>query len=578
MSVTYTPTTNFGAKDSLPANDPDKVIKGAEFTTEFTAIQSAFSSAAPTASPTFTGTATFEDVTADLVTAEQAAVGATGLTVLGTTTASGAINANGGITATNVTATGTSTLSTVDINGGAIDGTTIGATTPAYGEFIEVRASTSVLGALSASSASFTGDLTVDTNTLYVDATNNRVGVGTSIPDKALDVLVGASNTDVAAFSGSATGRGLVISTFDDTGTNADAGVDFDAISANGVLSFSTGTTKRLRIDSSGNVGIGTSSPVDLLHVSAGASSITPRGETVALVEGSTDTAITIASGATSTGNLFFGRNGGNYAGRVVYDHNANDMTLVANNIEAVTIDSSGNVGIGASTPDTRLTLGPAIKIFTSSLSNAVTISATATSTYQNYVEHGDVGLEFNNNSASRGYAWSINSSEKMRIDSSGNLLVGTTQGLGVGVNDNGIQVYTGSGNGQIRCAKTVSGTVGAIANYHQGTYVGGVNYSDTATSFPTSSDVRLKENIQDADSSGSVIDAIQVRQYDWKADGSHQRYGFVAQELDLVYPEAVSKGETEEDTWGVDYSKLVPLLVKEIQELKAELEALKNA
>lgn len=59
MTITYNPSTNFGQKDALPVNDPDKVIYGAEFTTEFNAIQTAFSSAAPTNSPTFTGTVTF---------------------------------------------------------------------------------------------------------------------------------------------------------------------------------------------------------------------------------------------------------------------------------------------------------------------------------------------------------------------------------------------------------------------------------------------------------------------------------------------------------------------------------------
>ena len=62
MSITYTPTTNFGAKDTLPTNDPDKVIKGSEFSTEFSAIQSAFSFAAPVASPTFTGTVTAPNI------------------------------------------------------------------------------------------------------------------------------------------------------------------------------------------------------------------------------------------------------------------------------------------------------------------------------------------------------------------------------------------------------------------------------------------------------------------------------------------------------------------------------------
>ena len=58
MSLTYTITTDFGAKDSLPTGDSGKIIKGAEFTTEFEAIQSIFTFAAPAANPTFTGTAT----------------------------------------------------------------------------------------------------------------------------------------------------------------------------------------------------------------------------------------------------------------------------------------------------------------------------------------------------------------------------------------------------------------------------------------------------------------------------------------------------------------------------------------
>jgi len=92
-----------------------------------------------------------------------------------------------------------------------------------------------------------------------------------------------------------------------------------------------------------------------------------------------------------------------------------------------------------------------------------------------------------------------------------------------------------------------------------------------------TPSDQRLKENIADADDAGSKVDAIQVRKFDWKADGSHQDYGMIAQELQTVAPEAVSGDADSEDMMGVDYSKLVPMLIKEIQSLRnrvAQLEA----
>jgi hypothetical protein len=94
---------------------------------------------------------------------------------------------------------------------------------------------------------------------------------------------------------------------------------------------------------------------------------------------------------------------------------------------------------------------------------------------------------------------------------------------------------------------------------------------------YNTSSDQRLKENIADANDAGSKIDSIQVRKFDWKVDGSHQDYGMVAQELIEVAPEAVSAPEDPEDMMGVDYSKLVPLMLKEIQSLRARIAALES-
>ena len=73
-----------------------------------------------------------------------------------------------------------------------------------------------------------------------------------------------------------------------------------------------------------------------------------------------------------------------------------------------------------------------------------------------------------------------------------------------------------------------------------------------------------------------NAIPAEAGTQFDWKAGGSHQDFGFIAQELVEVAPEAVSQGETEEDTWGVDPSKLVPVLVKAIQEQQEQIDELR--
>jgi len=164
---------------------------------------------------------------------------------------------------------------------------------------------------------------------------------------------------------------------------------------------------------------------------------------------------------------------------------------------------------------------------------------------------------------------------EAMRLDSAGNLLVGTTSSVGSG--SAGVTVANVSGViGQVGIAKTYSGTTGAMKFYYGSTEVGRIDYSDTSTTYVTSSDERLKENIVDAPAGN--IDSIKVRSFDWKADGSHQEYGFIAQELETVAPYAVAVGETDEDMWGVDYSKLVPMMIKEIQDLKAEVAALKGA
>jgi hypothetical protein len=108
----------------------------------------------------------------------------------------------------------------------------------------------------------------------------------------------------------------------------------------------------------------------------------------------------------------------------------------------------------------------------------------------------------------------------------------------------------------------------------NSGTQIGSITTSGTLTLYNTTSDQRLKENIQDAAPASALIDALQVRQYDWKADGNHQRYGFIAQELVTVAPEAVHQPADPEKMMAVDYSKLVPMLVKEIQSLRARLAA----
>jgi hypothetical protein len=78
MSITYTITTSFGAKDSLPTGDSNKIVKGSEFTTEFNAIKSALALATPVSNPTFTGTVTIPTAAVTTFTLGGTTVTATG--------------------------------------------------------------------------------------------------------------------------------------------------------------------------------------------------------------------------------------------------------------------------------------------------------------------------------------------------------------------------------------------------------------------------------------------------------------------------------------------------------------------
>ena len=161
-------------------------------------------------------------------------------------------------------------------------------------------------------------------------------------------------------------------------------------------------------------------------------------------------------------------------------------------------------------------------------------------------------------------------------FDNSGNFLVGTTSSTTTPAS--GVQLNNGSSIGTVavgHASGTATGNYFATFSYNSG-IIGSITQNGiSAVLYNITSDQRLKENIQDADDASALVDSLKVRQFDWKSDGSHQRYGFVAQELAAVAPEAVYQPADPEEMMAVDYSKLVPMLVKEIQSLRKRLAAL---
>ena len=102
---------------------------------------------------------------------------------------------------------------------------------------------------------------------------------------------------------------------------------------------------------------------------------------------------------------------------------------------------------------------------------------------------------------------------------------------------------------------------------------VGSISVTGSATAFNTSSDGSLKTDLQPIDP--SIIDLIDVYDFKWISDNT-RAYGVIAQELDLVLPQAVFKGDNPEtDKWSVDYTKLIPLAIAKLHNLESRLATL---
>jgi len=279
-----------------------------------------------------------------------------------------------------------------------------------------------------------------------------------------------------------------------------------------------------------------------------------------------------------------------------------------ASSTEVMRLDSSGNLGLGV-TPSAWSGAGPVVEVGTSKGNafrgagiNDANVESNAyynagwkyaNTGYANRyaVGNGNGGGHYWYNAASGTAGNAITFTQAMTLDASGNLRLGLTGSIFSSTERMSIQSASGaiglsinaSGSGSYGIDIYGSQATGAtsqsmiVFSNSSSSIVGSITSNGTATAYNLTSDQRLKENIQDAESSSSLIDAIQVRKFDWKSDGSHTRYGFVAQELVTVAPEAVHQPEDTEEMMAVDYSKLVPMLVKEIQSLRARVAQLET-
>jgi hypothetical protein len=409
---------------------------------------------------------------------------------------------------------------------------------------------------------------------MRIDSSGN-VGIGTSNPLIGLDV----SGQGVLTEANSLFSSNLYFDGGWKYRGNGFGGVIKPADTGGGMTFFSSpnntsgagaaaSVVEAMRIVPTGDVGIGTSSPVTRLHVAGTGSGSTLRLENQTASTGKT---YEIISG--DGGPLRF-----------------QDITAGS---ERMRIDSSGNVGIGLTSPGAKLDVAgtiqskPAAGTFPqfnlNSLDSGKWKSLIA---FQNSgTNKWEVGVDPSNNGTNSLYFYdNAAGSERMRIDSSGNLLVGTTTASAkVAVVSNAfnglfINAQGAASNGAFEKDNTAGGYL--VFNYNDGVSVSGVGSittNGTVVTYNVSSDARVKHDIVDAPEASSLIDAIRVRSFKWNVNNSEQRYGFIAQELLEVAPEAVHQPDNPEEIMGVDYSKLVPMLVKEIQSLRARVAQLEG-
>jgi len=351
------------------------------------------------------------------------------------------------------------------------------------------------------------------------------------------------------------------------------------------------GSAEALRIDSSGNVGIGTSSPATKLNVSGSNEvfRITGTNSYGAVTDGT----VTAYLGAVTGGDAgaFAGTNSNHY------------YALRTNNTERLRIDSSGNVGIGTASPATKLS------VVASANSGINVTNGTMTGIFFN---SSDTSIAIGSTS-NHPVAFLTNNAERLRIDASGFLMAGATSQEGAvtfkfnapnqdllkirntsSTDAFGVTILmdatTANTQSMIRCFANTSTLVFNIA--------GNGNVTNTNNSYAAISDIKLKENIEDAASQWSDIKTLNVRKFSFKNDESHSRFlGLIAQEVEQISPNLVEEykdyeqvdvvgenGETKKEnrptgttTKSVKYSILYMKAVKALQEAMERIEALES-
>ena len=410
----------------------------------------------------------------------------------------------------------------------------------------------------------------------------SNVGIGTSSPSTKLDVKESGA-TDLFATFENTNGGGYgafvdIKSTDNFSATRFTGGTKSWVVGQRGLAggNFSIydqdNAAHRMVIDSSGNVGIGTGSGFNQVS--------------------GTETALNIYN--SNAASLYLNSGGGH--NHILYSGAAGQLVFfdATEESERMRIDSSGNVGIGTSSPSAKLDLvlpSPAASASSGGIEiteGTKTFAISTTGSSYSYAGVGANELWYYGNSNFGAFTFGSdgavpikfisNGSERMRIDSSGNVLVGTTSPVRANQS-----AFVNSTAGQISFRHN-SQSAGRF--WHMGVessndvffiypdIAGGVYMTRGATSWTGNSDEKLKNITGEIQNGLEKVCSLRAAYFTWKSDKENkQQVGLIAQDVQKVLPEVV---DTNGDGYlGVRYTDTIPLLVAAIQEQQATIKAL---
>ena len=271
----------------------------------------------------------------------------------------------------------------------------------------------------------------------------------------------------------------------------------------------------------------------------------------------------------------------------------------------AITIDSSERVNIGTGTPPTTDSV---LTVQKSSAANEFNvISSPSHASVVNLGDTDDYNIcRIKSDNSDNSLQFQTNNSERMRLNSDGDLFLGTTSANSAGKID--VEFNGTSRNGIVlKTTRTATGTNFIEFFNSSGTNAGEINHNGSTTvNYSTSSDYRLKENVSYNFDATTRLKQLKPARFNFIADGTDRIVdGFLAHEVQLVVPEAITGTHNGVEVWkdgeelpdgisvgdnkldndgntipkyqSIDQSKLVPLLVKTIQELEARITALES-